>query len=97
MLTAEMLLSQLKLPSNLYQNHQIKLQHNILKNSKAKIDQKNCDWIIANDVSNNSIGFGSDLNEVIILYKDKTIEKLPKMKKSLLANKIVKKVISQIN
>ena len=71
--------------------------HNILKNSKAKIDQKNCDWIIANDVSNNSIGFGSDLNEVIILYKDKTIEKLPKMKKSLLANKIVKKVISQIN
>tara|TARA_B100001029_G_scaffold177508_1_gene182335 strand:- start:1836 stop:3035 length:1200 start_codon:yes stop_codon:yes gene_type:complete len=71
--------------------------HNILKNSKAKIDQKNCDWLIANDVSNNSIGFGSDLNEVIILYKDKTIEKLPKMKKSLLASKIVKKVISQIN
>ena len=71
--------------------------NNILKNSKAKIEQKNCDWIIANDVSNDAIGFESDLNEVTIFYKGKDSEKFPRMKKSLLAKKIVEKVISQLN
>ena len=54
-------------------------------------------WIIGNDVSDTSIGFESDFNEVAIYYKDKNSEKFPKMKKSLLADKIVKKVISELN
>ena len=53
--------------------------------------------LIANDVSDNTIGFDSDYNEVTIFYKDKSSEKFPKMKKSLLAKKLVEKVISQIN
>ena len=69
----------------------------IIKNSKIKIEQKNCDWLIANNVSDNTIGFDSDYNEVTIFYKDKSTEKFPKMKKSLLAKKLVEKVISQIN
>ena len=36
--------------------------NNLLKNSKVKIEQKNCDWIIANNVSDDSIGFESDYN-----------------------------------
>ena len=36
-----------------------------------KLNEKNCDWIVANDVSNDSIGFDSDFNEVSIFYKDK--------------------------
>ena len=71
--------------------------NNVLKNSKVKIEQKNCDWIIANNVSDDSIGFESDYNEVTIFYKDKSSEKFPKMKKSLLAKRLVEKVISQIN
>ena len=71
--------------------------NNLLKNSKVKIEQKNCDWIIANNVSDDSIGFESDYNEVTIFYKDKSSEKFPKMKKSLLAKRLVEKVISQIN
>ena len=71
--------------------------NDIIKNSKIKIEQKNCDWLIANNVSDNTIGFDSDYNEVTIFYKDKSSEKFPKMKKSLLAMKLVKKVISQIN
>ena len=71
--------------------------NNLLKNSKVKIEQKNCDWIIANNVSDESIGFESDYNEVTIFYKDKSSEKFPKMKKSLLAKRLVEKVISQIN
>ena len=71
--------------------------NNLTKNSKTKLSEKNCDWIIANDVSDPSIGFESDFNEVSIFYKNMDSEKLPKMKKSLLADKIVKRVISQLN
>jgi len=71
--------------------------NNLTKNSKMKLSEKNCDWIIANDVSDSSIGFDSDFNEVSIFYKNMVNEKLPKMKKSLLADKIVKKIISQLN
>ena len=70
--------------------------NNLTKNSKIKLSEKNCDWIIANDVSDKSIGFDSNFNEVSIFYKNMSEEKLPKMKKSILADKIVKKVISQL-
>ena len=73
--------------------------HNIEENSKKKLIEKNCDWIIANDVSNKSIGFDSDFNEVTILYKDKKIddEKLYMKKKSEIANEIIDRVVSQLN
>tara|TARA_B100001029_G_scaffold178652_1_gene185925 strand:+ start:396 stop:1595 length:1200 start_codon:yes stop_codon:yes gene_type:complete len=71
--------------------------NNLIENSLKKLSKKNCDWIIANDVSNPSIGFGSDFNEVTIFYKNKKREKISKMKKTLLAEKIVERVISVIN
>ena len=71
--------------------------NNLTENSKIKLSEKNCDWIIANDVSDSSIGFESDFNEVSIFYKNMNDEKLQKMKKSLLAEEIVKRVVSQLN
>ena len=73
--------------------------HNIEENSKKKLMEKNCDWMIANDVSNKSIGFDSDFNEVTILYKDKKIddEKLYMKKKSEIADEIIDRVVSQLN
>ena len=71
--------------------------NDVIQNSLKKLDEKNCDWIISNDVSDDSIGFESDFNEVTIFYKNNSSEKIPKMKKSLLANKIVEKVISVLN
>ena len=70
--------------------------NNLVENSQKKLQQKKCDWIIANDVSDKNIGFGSDFNEVIILSGDKK-EKIPKIKKSLLADKIVERIISKLN
>jgi len=67
--------------------------NDILKYAKEKKDKKYCDWIIANDVSNSEIGFGSDYNEVSVIYKDK-IEKIQKNLKSYIANKIAKKIIN---
>jgi phosphopantothenoylcysteine decarboxylase/phosphopantothenate--cysteine ligase len=66
-------------------------------NSLKKLSEKNCDWIIANDVSKNDIGFESDFNKVSIFYKNNSEENLPKMRKSSLANEIVNRIISQLN
>ena len=73
--------------------------HDIVKNAKKKLLEKNCDWIIANDVSNKSIGFDSDFNEVTILYKNNKIkeEKLSLKKKSDISDEIIDRVISQLN
>jgi len=73
--------------------------NNIEENSKKKLSEKNCDWIIANDVSNKSIGFDSDFNEVTIFYKNKKIndEKLYIKKKSEISDEIIDRVISQLN
>ena len=73
--------------------------NNIEENSKKKLIEKNCDWIIANDVSNKSIGFNSDFNEVTIFYKSKKInyEKLFMKKKSEISDEIIDRVISQLN
>ncbi len=72
---------------------------NLHSNSKEKLKNKDCDWIIANDVSNNDIGFDSDFNEVSIFYKDKKIEDeiISKTYKSVVADEIVKRVINQLN
>tara|TARA_B100002051_G_scaffold241111_1_gene245411 strand:+ start:71 stop:1270 length:1200 start_codon:yes stop_codon:yes gene_type:complete len=71
--------------------------NSLKNNSLKKLSEKNCDWIISNDVSRNDIGFKSDFNKVSIFYKNKSEEKLPKMKKSSLAKEIVNRIISQLN
>jgi len=73
--------------------------NDIKNNAKRKLMDKNCDWIIANDVSNKSIGFDSDFNEVTIFYKDKKIneEKLIMKRKSEISDEIIDRVISQLN
>ena len=45
--------------------------NNVSINAKRKLNEKNCDWVIANDVSDQTIGFGSDFNKISIFYKDK--------------------------
>ena len=67
--------------------------NDVIKFAKEKKSRKYCDWIIANDVSNPEVGFNSDYNAVSIIYDDK-IDKIEKNRKSYIANKIVKKIIT---
>ena len=71
--------------------------NNLYENSLKKLEVKNCDWIVANDVSDRTIGFDSDDNQVSIFYKDKTSEKLNKMNKSLVASELVNRIIAKLN
>ena len=70
---------------------------NLDLNAKDKLSSKNCDWIIANNVSDNEIGFDSEYNEVKIFYKNNKNEILHKMNKSLIAENIVERVIKNLN
>ena len=67
------------------------------KNAISKLANKNCDWIIANDVSKKDKGFDSDYNEVTIHYKDTKIEKenLSLKKKSEISEEIVDRIVTQ--
>ena len=71
----------------------------VLKNAEEKLNKKNCDWIIANDVSKKNIGFNSDYNEVVIHYKNKSLksEVLPYKRKSEISEEIVDRIIDQLN
>ena len=70
---------------------------NIETNAVKKLNNKNCDWIIANDIANKKIGFNSDFNEVTIYYNNKNKEKLSYKKKSEISEEIVDKIINQLN
>jgi phosphopantothenoylcysteine decarboxylase/phosphopantothenate--cysteine ligase len=73
--------------------------NNVQENAQKKLIEKNCDWIIANDVSNKSIGFNSNFNEVSIFYKDKDFknETLKIKKKSEISEEIIDRVVDQLN
>ena len=71
--------------------------NNLENNAIEKLNNKNCDMIIANDVSKQNIGFDSDFNEVTIFYKNNKKEKLFAKNKSLISEEIVQRVNSQLN
>ncbi|MGX7111426.1 bifunctional phosphopantothenoylcysteine decarboxylase/phosphopantothenate--cysteine ligase CoaBC [Gemella cuniculi] len=66
---------------------------NILDYAKEKIVKKNLDYIVANDISKNDIGFGSDDNEVYIIDKKNNIKKIDKTNKENIALEIIKTVV----
>ena len=72
---------------------------NLEKNAIEKLKNKNCDWIIANDISKNEGGFGNENNEVTIFYENKEMkkEKLSLKNKSEISDEIVDRIIAQIN
>ena len=72
---------------------------NIENNAMSKLLEKNCDWIIANDVSKKSIGFDSDFNEILIFYKDKKFknETISMAHTSEISDQIVDRIRKQLN
>ena len=61
---------------------------NMLENSKAKLDKKNLDMIVANNVKVKGAGFGTDTNVVTIITRNDCRE-LPIMSKEEVADEIL--------
>ena len=60
----------------------------LLENAKVKLSQKNLDFIVANDLTAANAGFGSDTNEVTILWPGGQVENLPSKSKEVIAMEI---------
>lgn len=65
------------------------------KNSRAKLEKKNLDMIVANNVKEEGAGFQTDTNVVTIITKDKE-EHLPLLSKEDVAFEILKRIHSML-
>jgi len=66
-------------------------------NAREKLQRKDADLIVANDVSDRSIGFDAEQNEVLIIARDGTTTRLPKAAKALIANRILDVVVQRLH
>ena len=66
---------------------------NLLQYAKGKLEKKNLDMIVANDVSKPQAGFNVDTNLIKLLKRDGSIEELPLMSKKELAYIILDRVM----
>ena len=71
--------------------------NNLENYANKKLNEKNCDWIVANNISNKLIGFDSDFNEVEIFYKNNKRDKLKYKLKSEISDELVEKIINHLN
>ena len=66
----------------------------MVENSRAKLEKKNIDMIVANNLKQEGAGFGTDTNVVTLLTKDETVE-LPMMSKEEVADKLLDYIMVQ--
>lgn len=65
---------------------------NMLENSRNKLEKKNIDMIVANNLRTEGAGFGVDTNVVTIITKEDTRE-LPQMQKEAVAGEILNDIM----
>ena len=70
--------------------------NDVLRYARDKMGRKGLDMIVANDVSDRSIGFNSDVNEVTALWRDGE-QMLERADKGAIARQIVELIAKQIN
>jgi len=66
---------------------------NIVANAKQKLEKKQLDLIVANDINDLTSGFGADTNQVTLIDKQGNIEDLPLLTKREVADKILDRVV----
>ena len=60
------------------------------ENAAKKLREKNCDIIVANDVSGANSGMESDTNEVTILFRNDEKERVSRGPKKIIARELIK-------
>ncbi len=69
----------------------------VMVNAKKKLQEKNLDFIVVNDVTKPGAGFGSDTNQVKILYPSGQVKDLPLMTKEEVSQFILDDVVKLLN
>jgi phosphopantothenoylcysteine decarboxylase/phosphopantothenate--cysteine ligase len=70
--------------------------HDLEKNARQKLRKKNCDMIVANDVSRNDSGMESDENAVSIFFRNGESKTISRASKKIIARELVK-IISKMS
>ena len=64
----------------------------LVTNARRKLEEKQLDIIVANDITDASGGFGADTNRVTLISRDGKVENLPLLTKREVADKILDRV-----
>jgi phosphopantothenoylcysteine decarboxylase/phosphopantothenate--cysteine ligase len=70
---------------------------NIVINAKQKLEKKQLDLIVANDITDPSSGFGTDTNKVTLIDRNGNIESLPLLTKREVADRILDRVVELLS
>jgi phosphopantothenoylcysteine decarboxylase/phosphopantothenate--cysteine ligase len=70
--------------------------HDVEKRARRKLRAKNCDMIVANDVSRSDTGMESDENEVVIFTRDGESQRISRAQKKIIARELVKKICAEV-
>ena len=65
---------------------------NLVENAKVKVGSKQLDLIVANDITAEGSGFGSDTNKVTLIDRELAVEELPLLSKYDVSNRILDRV-----
>jgi len=65
----------------------------LVAHAETKLREKNCDWMIANDISRDDRGFDKNQNAVTMLARDGRRIDLPLMEKTVLAVQILQAIL----
>lgn len=70
---------------------------NIVQSATEKLQKKQLDMIVANDISAPGIGFQSDNNQVILIDRNSEVETLPLLPKMEIADILLDRILGQLN
>jgi len=66
---------------------------NVVANARQKLEKKQLDIIVANDITDADSAFGSDTNKVTIIDRNGNVESLPLLTKKEVADRILDRVV----
>jgi len=66
---------------------------NVLEYARRKLEEKNCDMIVANRVGSEGSGFESDTNEVLLVMRGGEVVEVPRAPKRQIADRILGQVV----
>jgi len=68
----------------------------LLENARKKLQEKNLDLIVANDLTEEGAGFIQETNKVALIYKEGKIEELPLLSKYELSHLILDRILGMV-
>jgi phosphopantothenoylcysteine decarboxylase/phosphopantothenate--cysteine ligase len=66
---------------------------NLIEHAQSKLERKNIDLIVANNVANQGVGFGHDTNAVTLVSRDSPPRNVPLADKRLVAREVLDSVV----